>query len=76
MGKDYEMANSNLSVFIGPPGYQNPHVTLAERQSKVKCIVVWAWIESLPDKIQADEATVKKVLESVNYDGLSRLIEP
>jgi hypothetical protein len=38
--------------------------------------VVSAWIESLPDKIQADEATVKKVLESVDYDGLSKLIQP
>ena len=76
MGKDYETANSNLAVFLGPPGYQNPHVSLAERQPKVKCIVVWAWIESRPDKIQADEATVKKVLESVDYDGLAKLLEP
>jgi hypothetical protein len=76
MGKNYETANSNLAVFLGPPGYQNPHVSLAERQPKVKCIVVWAWIESLPDKIQADEATVKKVLEAVDYDGLSTLIQP
>lgn len=76
MGKNYEMANSNLAVFLGPPACQNPHVSLAERQPKVKCIVVWAWIESLPDKIQADEATVKKVLESIDYDGLSTLIQP
>jgi hypothetical protein len=76
MEKDHETANSNLAVFLGPPGYQNPHVTLAEWQPKVKCIVVWVWIESLPDKIQADEATVKKVLESVDYDGLSKLIQP
>ena len=76
MGEDYETANSNLAIYLGPSGFQNPHVSLAERQPKVQCIVVWAWIESLPDKIQADEATVKKVLESIDYDGMSKLIEP
>jgi len=33
-------------------------------------------IESLPDKIQADEAAARKVLESINYDGLAKLIAP
>jgi len=42
----------------------------------VKCIGVWAWIEAPPETMQADEATIKKVLASVDYDGLPALIQP
>lgn len=66
----------DLAVFVGPPGYENPKVKIGNREFTTKCVVVWAWIESLPDKIQADEATARKVLESVDYNGLAKLIQP
>lgn len=66
----------DLAVLLAPPGYENPKVKIGNRQLAVKSIAVWAWIESRPDTIQADEAAARKVLESVNYDGLSKLIEP
>ncbi len=66
----------DLAVFLGPPGYENPKVKIGHRELAVKSIVVWAWIESRPDMIQADEAAAKRVLESVDYNGLAKLIEP
>jgi hypothetical protein len=69
-------AYSNLAIFLGPPGYQNPPAKIGQRELAVKCIVVWAWIQSRPDIILADEATARKVLQSMDYDGLSKLIEP
>jgi hypothetical protein len=66
----------DLAVFVGPPGYENPKVKIGHKELAVKCIVVWVWIESRPDTIRADEATVRKVLESMDYDGLAKLIEP
>jgi len=65
-----------LAVVLGPPGYQNPRVLIGHKELAVKSIVVWAWIESRPDMIRTDESTVRKVLESIDYDGLSKLIEP
>jgi hypothetical protein len=65
----------DLAVFVGPPSFQNPKVNLADREMKVKGITVWAAIESRPDTLQADEATVKQVLEGIDYDGLARLID-
>lgn len=76
MGGDRVESIVNLAVFLGPSGFQNPHANLVDRQLSVKCIVVWAWIESRPDTIQADEATARKVLEKIDYDGLSKMIEP
>ncbi|MFZ0819400.1 MAG: hypothetical protein WAM91_04980, partial [Candidatus Acidiferrales bacterium] len=73
---DHELATVGLAIFLGPPAYQNPPVSLSERQLKVKCIFVWAWIQSRPDKVQADEAIVRKILEKMDYAGLSKLIEP
>jgi hypothetical protein len=66
----------DLAVFLGPPGYVNPKIKIGHREFAVKTIVVWAWIESRPDTIQADEATAKKVLEKMDYEGLAKLIEP
>ena len=66
----------DLAVFVGPVGYENPKVKIGHRELTTKCVVVWALIESLPDKIQADEAAARKVLESINYDGLAKLIAP
>jgi hypothetical protein len=37
---------------------------------------VWACIQSRRDTVKADEAIVRKLLEKVDYDGLSRLMEP
>jgi hypothetical protein len=76
MGGDRVESIVNLAVFLGPSGFQNLHANLVDRQLSVKCIVVWAWIESRPDTIQADEATARKVLEKIDYDGLSKMIEP
>jgi hypothetical protein len=72
----HTMAAADLAIFLGPANFHNPRVKLSETDPKVKCIVVWAWIESLPDTLGADEAAVKKVLEKIDYNGLSRLIEP
>ena len=66
----------DVAVFVGPPGYENPKVKIGHRELTTKSIVVWAWIESRPDTIQADEAAARKVLESINYDGLAKLIAP
>ena len=65
----------DLAVFVGPAGFTNPLVDLDKDEPVVKCLVVWAWIDSRPDTIQADEAAVRKVLEKVDYDGLSSLID-
>lgn len=65
----------DLAVFLGPPGYQNPIIQIGHRELAVKSIIVWAWIGSRPDTIQADEAAARKVLESIDYKGLSALIE-
>jgi hypothetical protein len=66
----------DLAVFVGPAGYQNPKVKIGTRQFAAKSIAVWAWIQSRPDTIQADKAAAKRVLESVDYNGLARLVEP
>lgn len=76
MGGDNKGAFINYAVFLGPADFQNANVKLEERRPQVKCIVVWAWIQSRPDTIQADEAAVKKILATINYEGLSKLIEP
>jgi hypothetical protein len=76
MPTDRELATVGLAIFLGPPGYQNPRVKLGESELAVKCIFVWAWIQSRPDTVKADEAIVRKILEKVDYNGLSRLIEP
>jgi hypothetical protein len=66
----------DLAVYVGPPGYENPRVKIGHRELTVKCIVVWAWIASHSDTIKADEAAARKVLESIDYNGLAKLIEP
>jgi hypothetical protein len=66
----------DLAVYVGPPGWENPGVKIGHKELAVKCIVVWAWIESHPITVKADEAAVRKVLESMDYDGLAKLIEP
>lgn len=66
----------NLAIFLGPANFQNARVKLEERQPQVKCIVVWAWIFSHPDTLAADEEAAKKVLATIDYNGLSKLIEP
>jgi hypothetical protein len=65
-----------LAIFLGPPGYQNPPVKLGQSELAVKCIFVWAWIESRSDTVKADEAIARRILEKVDYKGLSKLIEP
>lgn len=65
----------DLAVFLAPPGYENPQTKIGTRELTTKSIVVWAFIESRPDKIEADEASARKVLESINYEGLSRLLK-
>jgi hypothetical protein len=55
---------------------KNPKVRIGHGELAVRSIVVWAWIESRPDTTQTDEAAARKVLQSINYDGLSKLIEP
>jgi hypothetical protein len=76
MGGNNKGAFVNFAIFVGPANFQNAQVKLDERKPQVKCIVIWAWIQSRPDTIQADEAAVKKVLATIDYEGLSKLIEP
>jgi hypothetical protein len=76
MTPDKVLATVGLAIYLGPVGYQNPRVKLGESELAVKCIFVRAWIESRPDTVQADEAAVRRILEKVDYDGLSKLIEP
>jgi hypothetical protein len=71
-----EQPEIKLAVYLGPVTFQNPPVTLGEADLKVKCVVVWAWIESRPDTVQADALAVKKVLATMDYDGLAKLLEP
>jgi len=66
----------DLAVYVGPPGWENPRVRIGRKELAVKCIVVWAWIESHLDTLKADEAAVRKVLESMDYNGLAKLIQP
>ncbi|HWX53891.1 MAG TPA: hypothetical protein VN176_04790 [Verrucomicrobiae bacterium] len=70
-----EQPEIKLAVYLGPVNFQNPQLKLGEADLKVKSIVVWAWIESRPDTVQADEAAVKKVLATMDYDGFIKLIE-
>jgi hypothetical protein len=65
-----------LAVSLVPPGYENPKVKIGHRILVTKSIVVWAWIESRPEMIAADEAAARRVLESMDYIGLAKLIEP
>jgi hypothetical protein len=71
-----EQPDVKLAIYVGPANFQNPPVRVGESELKVKCIVVWAWIESRPDTVQADEAAVEKVLATIDYGGLAKLIEP
>jgi hypothetical protein len=73
---DWDESWVDLAVFLGPPGYENPKTKIGHREFAIKTIVVWAWIQSHPSTVKADEAAVRKVLESLDYAGLSRLIEP
>jgi len=65
-----------IAVSLAPPGYVNPKVKIGHRILVTRSIVVWAWIESRPEMIAADEAAARKVLESMDYNGLAKLIEP
>ncbi len=73
---DWDASLVYLAVFLGPPGYENPKVRIGHREFAVKSIVVWAWIQSHPKTIKADEAAVRKVLEAMDYNGLAKLTEP
>jgi hypothetical protein len=73
---DWDASFVHLAVFLGPPGYVNPKTKIGHREFVVKSIVVWAWIQSHANTIMADEATARKVLESMDYDGLAKLIQP
>jgi hypothetical protein len=75
-GSGVTEAAADLAIYLGPANFVNPHIKAGDWDLKVKCIVVWAWIESLPGALPSDEATVKKVFEKIDYDGLSKLIEP
>ena len=76
MGGAHRHAFVSLIVYLGPASLQNPHVQLGQSDLKVKSIVVAGWIESRTDTLQSDEATVKKVLATIDYSKLSELIEP
>ncbi|HMK86853.1 MAG TPA: hypothetical protein VK437_12920 [Steroidobacteraceae bacterium] len=64
----------NLGVLVGSPDVevaQAPSTALA-----VKAISVWAFLRTRPETAAADEARVRKILESGDYPGLAKLIAP
>lgn len=66
----------DLAVGVGPPDFRMPQVPIGHKELAIKTIVVWAFIESRPDSVAADEAVVRNVLETIDYAALAGLIAP
>jgi len=74
LGGGPEAEFHNLAILVGPADLevsQPPSTAFA-----VKAIAVWALIATRPDTAAADEARVRKVLETVDYEGLAKLLMP
>jgi len=66
----------SLAVYLGPEGFSNPPVKVPSEAAGPKCITVMVWLHTRSDTLQADEAVARKMLESIDYDGLAKLIVP
>jgi hypothetical protein len=65
-----------LAIYLGPEGFRNPAVQVPSVTAGPKCFTVLAKVHPRADTLQSDEAAARKMLESIDYDGLAKLIEP
>ena len=63
-----------LAVALGPATFKNPTVDPSKMQTEVKTIVVSAAVQSRRETVKADEALIRKLLETVKYDELAKLL--
>ncbi len=63
----------NLAISVGPPGFQNPNT--GGSKSVLKGVLVWLRVTARPETLKSDEALARQVLETIDYDGLAKLIE-
>lgn len=66
----------DLAVALGPPDFHMPQVLIGHKELAVKTIVVWAFLQSTNSTLRADEEAARRVLETLDYDALARLITP
>ena len=66
----------DLAVALGPPDFRMPQVLIGHKELAVKVITVWVFLQSINSVVREDEETMRKVLETINYDGLAKLITP
>jgi len=66
----------DLAVGLGPPDFHMPQVLIGHKELSVKTIVVWAFLQSTNSLVREDEETMRKVLETIDYDALARMITP
>jgi hypothetical protein len=64
-----------LAVLVGPENFKNA-LQGGTLRADLKTIWVSVSIESTPQSIIADEAIARQLLETVDYDGLARLLTP
>jgi len=63
-----------LAVFLGPEQFHENFGGKRPVINQIKCISVRVNVESRPDTTRADEQTARQFLESIDFDGLSKLI--
>lgn len=63
----------NLAVYVGPPGFQNPNT--GGSKAVLKCVLVWLRVTTRPDTVKSDEALAQNVLETIDHDGLAKLLD-
>jgi len=66
----------DLAVALGPPDFHMPQVLIGHKELAVKVITVWVFLQSINSMVREDEATMRRVLETIDYDGLAKLITP
>lgn len=64
-----------LEVVIGPADFKNPGVRDESMKTGVKVITVSAGVHTTAADAAADEALLRKLLESVDYEGLKKLLQ-
>lgn len=65
-----------LAIYFGPEGFRNPAVEVPSVAAGPKCFTVLVMLHPRADTLQSDEAAARKMLEAIDYDGLSKLVEP
>lgn len=64
-----------LAVFLGPAQFHESFPANSNLIGKLKCISVRVNVQSRPDTAKADEQLARQLLETIDYDGLAKLIE-